>query len=130
MPITSLRAAAIAALAALGACAAGGEQGAAAPDAARDCFNVNAVSGFNAVDGDTVRVSAGASRAYELDVQGPGCNSLDWTENIALEARPSEWICAGRGNLGQIHFTESAGGAHRSCFISEVRRLPTPPAGP
>lgn len=121
------RAAAGAALFALSACAADGEtqQSAAAPDAARDCFNVNSVAGFNAVDGDTVRVTAGASRVYELDVRGPGCNSLDWTETIALEQRPSEWICVGEGvNLGRIHFTDTAGGFARTCFIEEVRRVP------
>nr|HRK63222.1 DUF6491 family protein [Terricaulis sp.] len=112
MQISPLRAAAFAALMALSACAADGAQSqtAQAPDAARDCFNVNAVSGFDAVDGDTLRVSAGASRRYELDVRGPGCNSLDWTENIALESRASEWLCAGDGpNLGQIHYTDTAG---------------------
>lgn len=122
--------AAAAAVIALAACASDADdtQTAAAPDAAGDCFNVNAVSGFNAVDGDTVRVSAGASRQYELDVRGPGCNSLNWTENIALESRPSEWLCAGDGpNLGRIHFNDSAGNMARTCFIEEIRRVPEAP---
>lgn len=130
MQISPLRAAAFAALMALSACAADGAQSqtAQAPDAARDCFNVNAVSGFDAVDGDTLRVSAGASRRYELDVRGPGCNSLDWTENIALESRASEWLCVGDGpNLGQIHYTDTAGFMARTCFIEEIRRLPEEP---
>ncbi len=123
-----IRALTLAAVTALAACAAQDErQSAAAPEASRDCFNINAVSGFNAVDGDTARVSAGASREYELDVRGPGCNQLQWTEDIALESRPSQWICAGAGpGLGQIHFRESAGGQARTCFIEEVRRLPPP----
>lgn len=134
MQMSPLRAATLAVLCALGACAADGAQSqtATAPDAARDCFNINAVSGFNAVDGDTVRVSAGASRSYELDVRGPGCNSLDWTEDIALESRPSEWLCAGDGpNLGRIHFNDSAGNMARACFIEEIRRVPenAPPSG-
>lgn len=127
-----IRAAAFAALLSLAACAAQPDetQSAAAPDASRDCFNINAVSGFNDVDRDTLRVSVGAGREYELDFRGPGCNQLEWSENIAIESRPSEWICAGSGpGLGQIHFNEPTSGHARTCFIERVRRLPAPPAG-
>jgi hypothetical protein len=118
-----------AALFALAACAAQEDIHAAAADPTRDCFNINTVSGFNAVDDDTVRVSAGASRTYELDLRGPGCSQVEWTETIALESRPSPWICTGSGpGLGEVHFRESGGGRVRSCFIESARRLP-PPAG-
>lgn len=126
----TLRAIAFATLVGLAACAAQGEENETAGtdrSGRGDCFNVSAVAGFNAVDDDTVKITSGA-REFELDIRGPGCNQVQWTENIAIEGRPSPWICTDDGpNQGQIHFSDSVVGQPRTCFIQEVRRIERAP---
>lgn len=96
----------------------------------RDCFNTSFVSGFSTVDRDTVRLDAGPRRSYDVDLLGPGCDQLNWTESLALESSPSSWICVGDGpSQGNISFRDPATRQRISCFIQNVRRVPdAPPA--
>lgn len=101
-----------------------------AASSGRDCFNTSFVSGFSPVDRDTVRLDAGPRRSYDVDLEGPGCDQLNWTESLAIESSPSSWICVGDGpSQGNIYFRDPATRQRTSCFIQNVRRVPeTPPA--
>lgn len=104
----------------------------AASPAGRDCFNASFLSGFSNVDHDTVRVSAGPSQEYDLDLLGPSCRDIQWTTDIAVVTRPSNWVCVGKNaGLGDVKFRDSATGRTTSCTITEVRRYvkPAPAAG-
>jgi len=108
------------------ACAASAEQEASGPRSGRDCFNIAMVGGYSSVDRDTIRLDAGPSRHYEVDVQGGICDQLDWAHRLALESRPSSWICTGDGpGLGNIHFRDPGTRQRVSCFIEAVRRVET-----
>jgi hypothetical protein len=121
-------AAAIGAAVALSACAA--QQPYESADAGdRDCFNVQSVSGYTDVDRDTLRLSVGASRSYEVDLIGAGCSNIDWAERVAIEQTPGSWICAGDGpGLGEISFRDPTTQIVSSCQIRSVRRVVEPTA--
>ena len=111
-------------LAAAGCAAPGPGSGAEAAPSGRDCFNVQFVSGYSSVDRDTIRLDAGPRQRYDIDVQGPLCDQIDWTQRIALESTPSSWICVGRqAGQGEIHFRDPATRQRTSCFIQAVRRV-------
>ena len=118
---------AIWALALIGpACAATAEQPASGPRAGRECFNIRTVDDFSPVDRDTVRLGAGPSRVYEVDISGGLCDQLDWAQRIVLESRPSAWICTGDGpGLGNIYFRDLGSQQRVSCYIEAVRRMET-----
>lgn len=87
--------------------------------AERDCFNARSINGFGVIDSDTLRLSVGASRDYEVDVYRAGCFSLRWADQIAVVAEGSNWICVGdRPAQGRIVTDEGD-----RCRIREVRRI-------
>lgn len=95
--------------------------------AGRDCFNSSFLSGYTDVDNDTIRVSAGPSRDYDLDIEGVGCRDIRWSETIAIDSPPSSWICVGdKVGAGEIKFRDSARSTVTSCFIRDVRRYVKP----
>lgn len=119
------------AIAASAACAptASTQTASAAAPADRDCFNTNFVSGFSAVDKDTVKLEAGPRKDYEVDITGPGCDNVTWTMSVAVVSRPSAWICTGQqAGQGDIRFRDSSWPAPISCMITAVRRAPEPPS--
>lgn len=90
----------------------------------RDCFNVQFVTGYSSVDRDTVRLDAGPRQRYDVDIRGPLCDQIDWTQRIALESTPSSWICTGRqAGQGEIHFRDPGTRRRTSCYIEAVRRV-------
>lgn len=104
-------------------CAAQSPQTDRGPASGGDCFNVSMVTGYSSIDRDTVRLDAGPSRTYEIDISGPMCEQVDWTQRIALESRPGSWICVGdRVGQGEIHFRDPATRRRVSCHIEDVRR--------
>jgi Family of unknown function (DUF6491) len=98
----------------------------------RDCFNSGSINGYGTVSDETVRVSVGASRDYDLDIEGPGCRDIKWSNSIAVVAKPSPWICVGDKFGGDVSFRDTAGNRVTSCYIKDVRRYlkpaPTAPA--
>lgn len=93
----------------------------------RDCFSTASVSGYGSIDRDTGRLDVGPRRRYEVDISGPGCDQIDWTLAIALESRPSSFICTGdRPGQGRISFRDPGSSWRTSCLIDNVRRLPEP----
>jgi hypothetical protein len=94
--------------------------------AGKDCFNAGFISGYNTVSDRTVRVTAGVSHDYDLDIDGPGCRDIKWTNSIAIVSRPSAWICAGdKVGAGDVKFRDSTRGV-TSCYITDVRRYVKP----
>jgi hypothetical protein len=67
---------------------------AAEPKAERACFRASDVSGFNVVDDQTVDVSISPRNVYRLTLFAPSPD-IDWTLQIAIEARGGSWVCAG-----------------------------------
>lgn len=110
----------------LAACVlAGCAQQPAAPPAAvassgRDCFSATNVSGFSAVDDDTVDVQVGARRWYRLEIAGV-CPNVNWARGVALVARSGgSFIC--QGFDAEIVAPNPGLGPQR-CLVSSVRRL-------
>lgn len=104
-----------------------GEQ--AADTSGRDCFNVRSISGYSTVDDDTLRLNIGPSRSYEVDYSGALCSEVNWTNRIAIEARPSPWICVGRGfGQAEILFRDPSRQGVSQCYIDEVRAVVEEPA--
>lgn len=93
----------------------------------RDCFNVSMVTGYETVDGDTIRLDAGPSTKYEVDLSGGQCRNVDWTQRLAIESMPSSFVCVGsQPGQGNIHFRDPATQRRVSCYIEDVRRVQTP----
>lgn len=98
----------------------------AASPAGRDCFNVRFLTGYEAVDRDTIRVHAGPSTEYDIDLQGGQCDTVDWAQRLAIESTPSSWICVGdQAGQGEIRFREPATRRIVQCYITDVRRAPS-----
>lgn len=108
------------AAAALAACSAAPQPGASAVQSQRQCFPASSVSGFTAVDRDTVRVTTSPSAIYEIEIIGT-CPDVDWSQQIAIQSRlgGSRWVC---GNQDADLVVPSALGVDR-CPITSVRRL-------
>ena len=110
-----------AAAAGLAACAT--EQSASmTPAEGRDCFRAQSVSGYSAVDENSVRIRVGASRSYTMHTNW-NVNDLDWTQAIALRS-DSSWICTGNV-FGQVEVT--GGSLGRTYPIQTITRDPDPP---
>lgn len=93
----------------------------------RDCFNVSMVTGYETVDEDTIRLQAGPSTQYDVDLSGGQCRNVDWTQRLAVESTPSSFICVGsQPGQGNIHFRDSTTQRRVSCYIENVGRVQTP----
>lgn len=111
------------------ACAPTAQTAEKAPDrTGRDCFNTNFISGYTSVDEKTVRVSASPSREYDIEVDGPGCRDLKWTNSINIVSKPSAWMCVGDKFAGDIRFRDSTSSTVTQCFIRDVHRYVKPAA--
>lgn len=102
----------------------GGGRAPAEAAAERDCFAVNAVTGFRIVDEDTVLLNVGASTSYEVDAGGATCTSLRFANQIALDTggAPSSFVCTGDGPQTASIRTDQGD----ECLIEAVRRAPEP----
>lgn len=121
--LTACLAAALSLALPLAACETSGESGpAVAARAARPCFNVRMLNGFETVDRDTLRVRDGGDR-YDLDLSGPDCDTVEWTQRLAIETSPSStWVCVGDSSgQGVIAFRTPATRRIVECRIDAVR---------
>lgn len=117
----------LAALAMTTGCAAVDQPESDASTSSRDCFNVSMVTGYETVDDDTIRLDAGPSTKYEVDLSGGQCRNVDWTQRLAIESTPSSFICVGsQPGQGNIHFRDPATQRRVSCYIDDVRRVQMP----
>ena len=116
-----VRSAALLAACTLAGCA---QQAAGTPAAAasggRECFNARSVSGFTAVDDDTIDVQVGARRYYRLETAGV-CLNVNWANGVALVARAgSSFICQG---FDAELVVPNPGLGPQRCLVNSVRRL-------
>jgi len=83
------------------------------------CFLASNVTGFHAVDDDTVNVFVGANSVYSLDLLGP-CPDVDWTLDVGLRSTGgSSWIC---GGADAELIVPSPIGPTR-CVVTNIRQL-------
>ncbi|MGE3745501.1 MAG: DUF6491 family protein [Sphingomonadaceae bacterium] len=104
----------------LSACASGSGDTASAASAGngRDCFNISQVSGFSRATNDQVYVHTGPSDVWLFDTFGY-CPDLNFTEQLALEATPTSWVCRG---IDVDLIVPSVTGP-RECPVRMIRKL-------
>lgn len=87
----------------------------------QQCFHVRAISGYEAVDRDTLRVDTGVAR-YDLDLSGSECDGIERTHRLAIESTPSAWICVDDApGQGVITFRVPETRSLVECRIDDVR---------
>lgn len=93
-------------------------------DATPRCFNVHVLSGFETIDRDTLRVREGGRR-YDIDLSGPDCDRIEWTQRIALQsAAGSSDICVGdQFGDGRVAFSVPETRRPVECRIEAVRSV-------
>lgn len=84
----------------------------------RDCFWSQNVSGYTAVDDDTVNLRVGVNEIWQLDLFGP-CPDIEWSEQIGIQSRGAATICSG---LDATIIAPSTIGPRR-CPVRTVRKL-------
>jgi hypothetical protein len=92
-----LRAVAVTALVAVGACADTGSQGVlrpAAADSGRSCFRAADVDSWAAVDRTTLNLRVGVRDYYQVKLLAP-CGDIDFSQRIGLRSRGTDFICSG-----------------------------------
>ena len=91
-----------------------------AASSGRDCFSARNVSGFSALNDDTVDLQVGARRHYRLELAGV-CPNVNWATGVALVARSGgSFICQG---LDAELVVPNPGLGPQRCLVSSVRRL-------
>ena len=108
-----------AALAATGCTRPAEPEAASAQTIRRECFLAREANGFTPVGNDRVRVSAGPSRVFELQLTGT-CVDVDWANRITLRPRAGgSFVCEG---YDAELFVPGPIGVQR-CAVTGVRRL-------
>jgi hypothetical protein len=83
------------------------------------CFYASQVSGFHAIDSDTVRVDVGPNRMFELQIAGT-CQEINWSQRVGI--RPmggGNFVC---GGLDAELVVPTSMGTQR-CPVTSVRQL-------
>jgi hypothetical protein len=83
------------------------------------CFWNRQVNGFTPVDRDTVRLTAGARRVFELELFGR-CPDVDWAQTIGVRSRGSDLICSGLE--AELIVPQTRLGPRR-CAVRSVRQV-------
>ena len=104
------------------ACAGAGPEPAASKSRPPECFNVSMVQGFNQTGPNRLRVDAGPRQSYDIEISGPQCDRIEWSQSVLLRASASSMLCAG-ASLGQgdVAFHDLATGQSASCHIDAIR---------
>jgi hypothetical protein len=120
MPTVIRRAACMAAFGLLAAfsSSATAQEPAAETKTKRQCFTSRDVTGFNALDDRTVNLRVGVRDVYRLELFG-ACPEIDWTNEIAIQARGGSWICSG---MDAVIIAPSTIGPQR-CMVRSIRKL-------
>jgi hypothetical protein len=116
-----LRAFAVTALVAAGACADTGSRtvvGAATADSGRSCFRTADVDSWAAVDRTTLNLRVGINAYYQVKLFAP-CGDIDFSQRIGLRSRGTDFICSG---LDAEIIAPTPTGPQR-CPATSVRRL-------
>ena len=86
---------------------------------ARQCFLANEVNSYTPGPDGFVNVRVGSDRWFGMHLNN-SCPHMDWLMQIAIRPRDSNWLCEGHGSY---LIAPDPAGLHRSCFVSEIRRL-------
>jgi hypothetical protein len=78
----------------LAGCAGKVNRAASTAPAVRHCFQQSQVSGFRAVDQETVNLRVGVNDIYQIKLLGV-CPDIKWTEQIALQTAGTSEVCTG-----------------------------------
>lgn len=119
-----MRLAVVALALAVTACASSTGGGAAAGRVAaagqgRQCFPVQSVNSFNAVDEDTINIRVGVNDYWQMELLGP-CRDVEWNLGVALRSRSGgSFIC---DPLDVEVLSQSISGPDR-CPVKSLRRL-------
>jgi hypothetical protein len=85
----------------------------------RQCFLPSQVTGFNAINDDTVHVFVGVNDVYSLELAGP-CQNVDWSMQIGIRSTGgSNWVC---GGMDAELLVPSSLGTNR-CLVTNIQQL-------
>jgi len=104
----------------VGSCSTAEQGSATAGTNGRQCFYVNSVNGFNAVNDTTVIVDVGANRSFALDIAG-ACPNLDWSQKIGIRTTGNSFVCSGFD--AELVVPGVAGSAPWTCPVNHIREL-------
>ena len=97
----------------LGACATTQSGAQQATSDERQCFAVNAITAFNYIDDQTIRIRTLSDEFYDVGLAGV-CPQLSSTIEIAMISYSGNYICEGEPRPGQLQTD------HRICDIDRV----------
>lgn len=106
---------------AIGACSTQTPAGQTAGVSRGQCFLPSQVTGFHAVDDDTVHVFVGANDVYTLDLAGP-CPNVDWSLQVGIRSTGgSDWVCGGLD--AELLVPDVSGQGTNRCMVTNIQQL-------
>jgi hypothetical protein len=85
----------------------------------RQCFLPSQVTGFSAVNDETVQVFVGVNDVYSLELAGP-CQNVDWSMQIGIQSTGGgSWVC---GGMDAELLVPSPTGTNR-CLVTNIEQL-------
>jgi len=85
------------------------------------CFLPSQVTGFHAVDDDTVQVFVGANDVYTLDLAGP-CPNVDWSLQVGIRSTGGgDWVCGGLD--AELLVPDVSGQGTNRCMVTNIQKL-------
>jgi hypothetical protein len=97
----------------------GGPSVAHAEPGARQCFPVQSVNSFTAVDRETVNIRVGVSDYYQIKFLAP-CHDIDWALSAGLRPRGGgSFIC----NAMDVDVVTPSPIGQQVCHVSSLRKL-------
>ena len=86
---------------------------------AQQCFLANEVRGYSGGGDGFYNLQVGRDRWFGMHLSSD-CPDMNWLMQIAVRPRDSNWLCEGQNSF---LIAPDPAGLHRSCFVSDVRRL-------
>lgn len=106
---------------AIGACSTQTPAGQTAGVSRGQCFLPSQVTGFHAIDDDTVHVFVGANDVYTLDLAGP-CPNVDWSLQVGIRSTGgSDWVCGGLD--AELLVPDVSGMGTNRCMVTNIQKL-------
>lgn len=85
------------------------------------CFLPSQVTGFSAVNDQTVNAFVGVNDVYRLDLAGP-CPNVDWSLQIGIRSTGgASWVCSGFD--AELLVPDPSGMGTNRCPVTNVQKL-------
>ena len=84
----------------------------------KQCFNVNSISNYAAVDRKTVNLRVGVSDYYQVTMLGV-CPDINWAQKVAFQATAGTQVCDGLDLT--VHVPGPTG--PQECAADTIRKL-------